>query len=246
MKLKTLLLLIFLFPILTFSQNIMSWNIQNLGETKFKRDSIIPHIANVMKQSDSDIIAIQEVVTSKYGDSCIIQISKILDYDYIISKPTTGRGSERYAFLFRKDIKLNWSKLDNELEPVIDREPFIASFNFYNKELIIRQVHIIPINKNPRREIKYFYKYKGGIICGDFNLSCNDAIYKPLLLNFNNSGFCNIGTSLKRDGTVSNNNYDQFFVDKNLHIKESKVYFYDYKWNRNSLSDHLPIILIIK
>lgn len=244
MKLKTLLL--FLFPILAFSQSIMSWNIQNLGETKFKRDSIIPHIANVIKSSDSDIIAIQEVVTSRYGDSCIIKISKILDYNYVISEKTTGAGSERYAFLFKKGIKLNWSRLDKNLESHINREPFIASFNFNEKEITIRQVHIVPTSKKPETEIKHFYKYKQGIICGDFNLSCNNEVFKPLLSNFTKSRFCDKGTTLKKNGTLSSNNYDHFFTSKELQVKESKVYYYDYKWNRNLLSDHLPIILIIK
>lgn len=241
-----ILLTIILFPIMSFSQTIMSWNIQNLGQTKFKRDTIVPHIATIIGKSGADIIAIQEVVTRNYGDSCIIQVAKIMDFNCIISEPTTGNGSERYAFLWRKDIKLNWSKLDNDLEDVIDREPFIGSFNYKGKEIILRQVHLVPTAKNPKREVVHLYKYKDGIICGDFNLSCKDPVYTPLLSNFNNSGFCGKGTSLKRDGTPSLNNYDHFFVGKEHQIKESKVYLYDYKWNRNSLSDHLPIILILK
>jgi len=246
MKRLSILLILILFPIFSISQTIMSWNIQNLGQVKFKRDTIVPQIANVMKSSGADIIAIQEVVTSRYGDSCVILLSKLLDYNYIISEKTTGSGSERYAFLWRKDIKLNWANLDKDLESVIDREPFIASFNFKNKNIIIRQVHIVPITKNPKKEIKHLYRYKDGIICGDFNLSCKDPIYTPLLSSFNVSSFCGKGTSLKRDGTISLNNYDHFFIGKEYKVKETKIYFYDYKWNRNFLSDHLPIILILK
>jgi deoxyribonuclease-1-like protein len=240
MKKILFLLLIVLFPMFVFSQTIMSWNIQNLGQTKFQRDTIIPQIAT------ADIIAIQEVVTRNYGDSCVIQIAKIMGYNYIISEITTGNGSERYAFLWRKDIKLNWAKLDKDLEDVIDREPFIGSFNYKGKEIVLRQVHLVPTAKNPKKEVVHLYKYKDGIICGDFNLSCKDAIYKPLLSFFNTSNFCGNGTSLKRDGTVSTNNYDHFFVGKGFQVKETKIYFYDYKWDRNSLSDHLPIILILK
>jgi deoxyribonuclease-1-like protein len=246
MKKLFILFLILLLPVLGFSQTIVSWNIQNLGKAKFQRDSIVPQIANVLKNTNSDIIAIQEVVTSNYGDSCIIKIAKILNYNWIISEPTIGSGSERYAFLWKKNIKLNWSKLDKDLEKNINREPFIASFNYKGKNVIIRQVHLVPTNKNPKREVTYLYKYKDGIICGDFNLSCSDDIYKPLLSSFNVSSFCGKGTSLKRDGKISDNNYDHFFISKNLSIKESKIYFYDYKWNRNLLSDHLPIILILK
>lgn len=241
-----ILLTIILFPIMSFSQTIMSWNIQNLGQTKYERDTIVPHIASVMRRSGADIIAIQEVVTRNYGDSCVIKLAKMIDYNFVISNITTGNGAERYAFLFRKDIKLNFAKLDKDLEDVIDREPFIGSFNYKGKDIVIRQVHLVPTAKNPKKEVVHLYKYKDGIICGDFNLSCKDPIYTPMLTKFNTSAFCGKGTSLKRDGAVSLNNYDHFFVGKEHQIKESKVYLYDYKWNRNTLSDHLPIILILK
>jgi deoxyribonuclease-1-like protein len=224
----------------------MSWNIQNLGQTKFQRDSIIPQLSAVMIDSKADIIAIQEVVTSRWGDSTIIQLSKLLDYNFIISDVTKGSGPERYAFLFRKDIKLNWDKLDVELESFIEREPYEASFNYRGKEIIIRQLHLVPTSKNPKLEVVHLYKYKDGILCGDFNLSCNDPVYKPLLDNFNVSSFCDEGTSLKRDGTPTNNNYDHFFISKKISVKETKIYYYDYKWNKNLLSDHLPILLILK
>jgi len=242
----SIILFFLLFPIFVFSQTIMSWNIQNLGEAKFKRDTIVPQIASVMKTSGADIISIQEIVTSKYGDSCVIQLSKLLNYNYYISSATKGRGSKRYSFLFRKDIKLNWARLDRDLEDFINREPLIGSFNYRGKEIILRQVHLVPTVKNPKKEIVYLYKYRDGIICGDFNLSCNDSIYIPLLTFFNTSSFCEKGTSLKRDGTVSNNNYSHFFVGKEHQIKETKIYLYDYRWNKNLLSDHLPIILILK
>lgn len=240
---KNYLFLLFTFiSIISYSQTILSWNIQNLGETKYKRDSIITKISQVIKSSNSDIVAIQEVVTGNYGDSCIIKISKSLDYNYTISKKTTGDGSERYAFLYKKSITLNWSKLDETLQDSIDREPFMASFKFNGKDIVIRQVHLVPTSKTPQNEVEKLYQYKDGIICGDFNLTCKHLIYIPMLKYFN-SPLCGLGTSLKRDGTVSLNNYDHFFVDKTHKILESKVYFYTYKGNRNALSDHLPILI---
>ena len=239
---KILLLLFTFISFLSNSQTILSWNIQNLGETKYKKDSIITDISQVIKSSKSDIIAIQEVVTGKYGDSCIIKISKLLDYNYIISPKTTGDGSERYAYLYRKNIKLNWSKLDVTLQDSIDREPFMASFKYKKKEIIIRQVHLVPTNKTPQKEVEDLYCYKDGIICGDFNLTCNHLIFIPLLKIYN-SPLCGKGTSLKRDGSVSENNYDHFLVDKTYKILESKVFIYSYKGNKNKLSDHLPILI---
>jgi len=57
---------------------------------------------------------------------------------------------------------------------------------------------------------------------------------------------CGKGTSLKRDGTISENNYDHFLVEKSYKILESKVYVYPYKGNKNILSDHLPILIKLK
>jgi len=243
---KVILFLLFtLISIISYSQTVLSWNIQNLGETKFKKDSIISQISKVLKSSNADIIAIQEVVTGTYGDSCIIKISKLLDYSYTISQKTTGNGSERYAFLYRKSIKLNWSKLDATLQDSINREPFIASFKIKKKDFIIRQVHLVPRSKNPQQEVQKLYTYKDGLICGDFNLTCNHLIYVPLKTYFN-MPLCGKGTSLKRDGEVSENNYDHFLVQKSYKILESKVFVYTYSGNRNVLSDHLPILIRLK
>ncbi len=63
------------------------------------------------------------------------------------------------------------------------------------------------------------------------------------MFKYFNSPLCGFGTSLKRDGFVSENNYDHFFVDKSNKITDSKVFVYPYKGNRNVLSDHLPILI---
>jgi deoxyribonuclease-1-like protein len=243
---KNILSLLFVtISLLSYSQTILSWNIQNLGETKFKRDSVVEQISKVINSANADVVAIQEVVTGSYGDSCIRKISKIIGFNYVISSKTIGDGSERYAFLYKKNIKLNWSKLDVTLQDSIDREPFVASFRINKKEHIIRQVHLVPTNKTPQKEVEDLYCYKDGIICGDFNLTCNHLIYVPLKTYFS-MPLCGKGTSLKRDGAVSENNYDHFLVDKKYKILESKVYIYSYKGNRNVLSDHLPIIIKLK
>ena len=240
---KNLILFLLLFiTTFTYSQTILSWNIQNLGETKYKKDSVIAQITNVIISSKADIVAIQEVITGPYGDSCIIKISKLLNYNYTISARTTGDGAERYTFLYKKDITLNWSKLDVNLQDSLNREPFMASFKYNKKDVVVRQVHLVPTSKNPQQEVEDLYCYKDGIICGDFNLTCKHLIYIPLLKSFN-SPLCGQGTSLKRDGSVSENNYDHFLVDKTYKIVESKVFIYPYKGNKNTLSDHLPILI---
>lgn len=240
---KNILFLLFVsFSLLSYSQTILSWNIQNLGETKFKRDSVIEQISKVISSANADVVAIQEVVTGPYGDSCIKKISKIIGYNYIISKRTTGDGSERYAYLFKKNIQMISNSLETSLQDSIDREPFVVNLKINKKDVTIRQVHLVPTSKTPQKEVEKLYRYKSGIICGDFNLNCKHLIYIPMFRYFN-SPLCGLGTSLKRDGTVSENNYDHFFIDKTFKILESKVYIYPYRGNRNILSDHLPILI---
>jgi deoxyribonuclease-1-like protein len=242
MKNLFIILLLVISSILT-SQTCMSWNIQNLGESKFKKDSVLIKISQVIKSANPDIVAIQEVVTSNWGDSCIRKISKILNYDYTISKRTTGEGSERYAFLWKKDTKLVGAKLETGLQDSIDREPFTGIFTTGRKNIIISQVHLVPANKNPQYEVSKLYGLsKSHIICGDFNLTAKHVIYIPLLTK-RNSPLSGQKTTLKRDGSISENNFDHFLVDKSLIIKSSKVYIYSFRGNRNLLSDHLPILL---
>ena len=231
---------------LTFSQTIMSWNIQNLGETKYKKDSVIYKISNVIRTSNADVVAIQELVTSNWGDSCVIKICKILDYNYVISKKTTGDGAERYAFLWKKSVKLVKSYLESSLQDSIDREPFTGVFDFGGRNLTIRQVHLVPATKNPQYEVSKLYNFNNStdIICGDFNLTSKHIVFVPILVK-KNSPLSGQKTTLKRDGSINENNFDHFLVSKSLVIKNSKVYVYPFNGNRNILSDHLPIILVL-
>jgi endonuclease/exonuclease/phosphatase family metal-dependent hydrolase len=222
----------------------MSWNIRDLGKSKYEKDTIIPEIANVMIESKADIIAIQEVVLNSYGDSCIIQLSKILGYNYAISGRTSGDGAERYAFIYHKDIKLDTSYLERSLSDSIGREPFVAHFTYYCKELIIRQVHLVPPSKNPANEVKKLYYYKDGIICGDFNLTDLSVIFEPLFTHFK-SPLLGQATTLKMDSSISTNSYDHFLVDNDIKVNYQSVFDYKHKWLRRSLSDHLPIIIIL-
>lgn len=225
-----------------YSQTIMSWNIQNLGETKYKKDSVIIKIAEVIKSANPDIVAIQEVVTSNWGDSCIRKISKIINYNYVISNRTSGEGSERYAFIWKKNIILDKANLEVYLSDSLDREPYTGYFSIGINKLTISQVHLVPATKNPQFEVSKLYKLNSNIICGDFNLTSKHVIFIPILVK-RNSTLSGQRTTLKRDGSVSENNFDHFLVQKSITIKSSKVFFYPFKGNRNLLSDHLPILL---
>ena len=239
---KLLTTLLFMLPLLLSAQTVVSWNIQYLGEAKFKKDTIVPEIARVMQESNADIICIQELVTNKYGDSCIIQIADILNYNYVISEKTTGRGTERYAYLYDTTVVMNYNYLDSNLAETINREPYIASFTYKCEELIIRQLHAVPASKDPETEIKQLY-YKDGIVCGDFNLNDNDPVFNNMYEVYN-SPLYGEPTSLKRDGSM-NKSYDHFFISKNIKIKYARVFMYEYDYDRRKLSDHMPIIVYL-
>ena len=219
----------------------MSWNIQNLGQSKFKNDSIMGTICITIAMQKPDVVAIQEVSTSKWGDSAIIKIAKRINYNYVISNKTTGEGSERYAFIYPKTTLLLKAELDTTLQDSIDREPYIGQFKVKKKLLIVRTIHTVPDSKNPQYEISKLYKYNEGIICGDFNLTDEHLIYIPLLKKYN-SPLKSLQTSLHRDGSL-NKSYDHFLIDKKYIVNTSYVYLYPYIGNRNKVSDHLPIIL---
>jgi deoxyribonuclease-1-like protein len=86
----------------TDTMDIASWNIQNLGKSKSECE--LQFVSTVINKFD--VIAIQEVSTSAEGPKAVSTIVKYLEGDgscwkYIVSEPTTGNGSERYAYIYR-------------------------------------------------------------------------------------------------------------------------------------------------
>jgi deoxyribonuclease-1-like protein len=265
-KLLIVSILLFL-PIQSFSQSdtsslkIVSWNIQNFG--KSKSDSTIEYICKIVK--DYDIVAIQEVTTSEAGAQAVAKLDACLDrtgtsWDYVISNPTSGAGSERYAYLYKKSrVQLKGkAELEQSVEASINREPYRATFLFKQTEYILFNIHLVPTAKNPQNEIKFLdtipkiYNNKRLIIMGDFNLSQSHTAYDNLKKSFN-PGLKSSKTSLKMkesDEDPLNMEYDNFFVSKNIKIYKSGVIliFKDFKTLRDvrMVSDHCPIYIIIK
>lgn len=244
--------------------NIVSWNIQNFGRSKSSSDSVMKYICEKVK--DYDIIAIQEVSTSEFGSQAVAKLDELLDrtgtsWDYVVSDPTTGSGSERYAYLYKKDrVKLKEKPcLEKTLEDKINREPFKAVFVFNSSNYYLFNLHLVPTDKNPALEAAHLaslsetYKDKKIILMGDLNLSQSDAGFnsvkkwaKPTLIGKK--------TSLKmkegEEGERLNMEYDNFFVTTNIVVSKSDVInffseFKDLKLARK-ISDHCPIYCIIK
>ena len=271
MKKIKLLILMCLFSVVGYSQvidtaylNIISWNIQNFGRSKSESDSVMKYICSKVKLHD--IVVIQEVSTSEFGAQAVAKLDDLLDrtgtsWDYVVSDPTTGPGSERYAYLYKKNrVKLKEKPcLEKTLQDKLNREPFKAIFVFKGNDYYLFNLHLVPTDKNPAIEAAHLaslgetYKGKKIIFMGDLNLSQSDPGFdgvkkwsKPTLIGKK--------TSLKmkegEEGERLNMEYDNFFVSTNITVKKSDVInffseFKDLKLARK-VSDHCPIYCIIK
>lgn len=239
---------------------VLSWNIQNFGESKMKNDTIMEYIAEVV--NSYDIIVIQEVSTSIYGAKAVAKLDAILDrmgnnWDYIISDPTEGSGKERYAYIFKSGrVKLKKAFLEKVFETSIEREPYLGIFEFKGSLYNFYNIHLVPEGKNPEKEVNalcMLSDFKGKhIILGDFNLSEKHRSFDCLKKTYKAS-FENEKTSLKmeiKDGEYLNKEYDNAFVSSEVKlVSKGVVHFYkdfdDFKSAR-AVSDHCPIFITIK
>jgi endonuclease/exonuclease/phosphatase family metal-dependent hydrolase len=239
---------------------IVSWNIQNLGKSKLKNDTILEYIAKTI--NPYDIIAIQEVSTDIYGAKAIAKIDAILDrmgskWDYTISDPTEGSGKERYAYLFKTSkVKLNVAFLEKNFQTSIQREPYLANFIFKDVEYTLLNLHLVPEDKNPGREAEalcLLHDFKGrNIVMGDFNLSQNSTSFNCLKKSYKPS-LIGEKTSLKmkkKEGKSLNKEYDNAFYSPEIKLISSEViHFYkDFSSleEARKISDHCPILIIVK
>lgn len=247
------------------SLKIISWNIQDLGQSK--NDTEIEFIVKVLE--DFDLVAIQEVVAKHpAGAQKVAQIADELNrtgskWDYRISNPTkspSSQMSERYAFLW-KTSKLNIkgrAYLDDELASEIFREPYIAKFKSRSNDSTFHVVnfHSRKYNDNPQLEIKYFKYYQERLntdkllIVGDFNLNEKHSVWDSLYLQGFKPAIRNEKTTLKRKcskGDYLSHEIDNIYYSKQIKFVNSGVV--DYVENCENLelarqiSDHLPVFL---
>ena len=270
MKKIKLLILMCLFSVVGYSQvidtaylNVISWNIQNFGRSKSESDSVMKYICSKVKSHD--VVVIQEVSTSEFGAQAVAKLDGLLDrtgtsWDYVVSDPTTGPGSERYAYLYKKSrVKLKESGLEKTLQDKINREPFRAVFVFKKNEYYLFNLHLVPTDKNPAVEAAHLaslgetYKGKRIIFMGDLNLSQASPGFdgvkkwaKPTLIGKKTSLKMKEGEA----GEKLNMEYDNFFISSNIILKSSDVinFFSEFKELKTArkVSDHCPIYCIIK
>lgn len=266
MRLYLTLAILFL-SLFTYSQtdtsylNVVSWNIQNFGRSKSADTSVMNYICQKVKKFD--IVAVQEVSTSEFGSQAVAKLDDLLDrtgssWDYIVSDPTTGQGSERYAYLFKKSrVSLRYAGLEKTLQDSLNREPFRAVFVFKKIEYNLFNLHLVPTDKHPEIEAARLYsigkKYEGNkiILMGDLNLGQNSPGFNPIK-KWSKPTLIGKKTSLKMkdDGQKLNMEYDNFFISNGIILKSSDViyFFSDFKDLKlaRKVSDHCPIYCIIK
>ena len=220
-------------------------------------------IAKIVK--NYDILAIQEVVAGYGGAQAVAKLAEELNrmgtkWDYIISNPTKSPPykTERYAFLWKTSkIKLNgrgW--LDGEISHKIDREPFLAKFQFKGKTFIIVNYHSRTHKNRPEEEIKYFHEYSSRfseyplIIAGDFNTKNTHDVFKDLYNNGFASNLNNVKTTLKRKcdkhGNYTNHPIDFILFQNKYFINKASgaidfVRACDNLIEARHISDHLPV-----
>lgn len=247
------------------SLKIISWNIQDLGQSKNQDE--IKFMVNVLKEFD--IIAIQEVVAKHpAGAQKVAQIADELNrkgskWDYRISNPTNSPSaymSERYAFIWKTskvDIK-GRAYLDDELESEIIREPFIAEFKPKNSDNTFHVVnfHSRKHSDQPELEIKYFKDYQQRLntdqilLVGDFNLNERHNVWDGFYQQGYKSAVKNSKTTLKRKcrrGYYLSHSIDNIYYSKQIKFFNSGVVDYVEACENllvaRKISDHLPVFL---
>ncbi|MCX7744448.1 MAG: endonuclease/exonuclease/phosphatase family protein [Flavobacteriales bacterium] len=240
-----------------------SWNIANLG--KSKDQASLSYISSTLK--NFDLIAIQEVNTGTDGIRAIKIIDSLLElngssWDFAVSEPTSGKGSERYAYLWNtKKIKLcGFPWLNQELADSMDREPYLGRFALKKDTFLIANLHAVPTAKNPAREIAQLHriyelhKKERLIYAGDFNLTFTHKAYDSLRTRTYLDAINDIKTSLKteiRENEKFANSYDHILypadrVSSNAGgIIDITLDFESLKACRK-ISDHVPIWAVLQ
>jgi deoxyribonuclease-1-like protein len=239
---------------------VLSWNIQNFGLSK--SDASIDFIANIMKTYD--VILIQEVNASYSGPQAISKLVSRLknlgsDWDYSISNPTIGKGIERYAYVWKKSVKLIGKPyLYTPLQFTIDREPYIATFANNRDTFTLANVHLVPKHKHPELEIIQLYqlaalKNQHIVIAGDFNCPHFNMAFDKLYAYHFRHAFLRTPTTLKmkaKNGSHLASMYDNFYYEYN-ELEVANPLRIDFSVQFSSLiearriSDHLPISIFL-
>lgn len=246
---------------------IVTWNLYNFGRTKDAQE--IRVAADLLRWYD--LVAIQEVVTSPPGAQAVARLDAALDrrgyaWDYRISNPTTGAGTERYAFLWKPSRVrlLGDAWLASSLSDRIDREPYLARFQHKQTgdTVLVASLHAVPRSKSPEREVALLdelhrqYANEDIVLLGDFNLDEDDEAFDDLRTAGYRAVLDDQKTSLGRtrspepEGHLASE-YDNIFVETGpLHAVRGRAIDFTSQFpslgEARSLSDHLPVFVSVE
>lgn len=261
----TKILLLLLITIQLYGVSIVSWNIQDFGQSK--DDNEIKAIAQVLRSYD--IIAIQEVVAKDPGGAQAVarladQLNRMgAKWDYVISDPThspSAHMSERYAYLWKtsKAKMLRAPRLIEEVADIVYREPFYARFEADNKVYDILNFHSRKHDDNPEVEVyaisQMILSNTEGfnwILAGDFNMTEEDQVWEILYSKGYVSALKGQKTTLKvkcDKGIYLNHAIDNIYYNKSFNdmISSAAIDYFDncdLVQKAKMLSDHLPVFV---
>lgn len=248
------------------SVSLVSWNIQHLGRTKTEAE--IGAIAQILR--GYDIVALQEVVAKDpAGAQAVARLADALNrtgfqWDYQVSDPTRSSSPyirERYAFLWKPSRvrQVGRASLDRELQDVVEREPFIASFRRRGEDAVFHVInfHSRPYNQQPEKEIIHFLTYPQRfgsdrvLLAGDFNLDERHSVWEPFYELGMKSALKNSPTTLKRkcmESQYLNHAIDNIYFYPG--IRKTAAETIDFVGTCENLeqarriSDHLPVFMV--
>ncbi len=247
---------------------LLSWNIRDLGGSK--DDAEIQLMARVMR--DYDVIAIQEVVAKDpAGAKAVARLVAVLDrsgadFDYRVSEPTASSSahiSERYAFIWRTSkVKLvGRPRLLSAFAKTIEREPYLAEFEWDRKRFRVANFHARPHDKQPEQEIAQLktlmdtYADQPLFVLGDFNVVSHHTVFNPWKKRHFQLALSGQRTTLKRKPPESGDEYyaqesDNIIVPAHqVQILERGIcdlvaYMGNDLERAGQISDHAPVYII--
>jgi len=263
---RLLIFLVFLFVsffIAAQPLTLVSWNLKDLGKEK---DSVeIRIMAEILR--DADVVAIQEVVAGYGGAQAVARLAAALNttgsaWDYTVSDPasSSSQKSERYAYLWKKHrVRLSgkpWLLRDG-YDTLIEREPFLATFESEGETFTLVNVHAKTKSRQPETEVKYLdelpalYSGLNLIFAGDFNLPQSHSVFNPLKRAGYVPAIANQKTSLRQqclNGDCLASELDNIFYHP-AHLRKLEsgvIHFYTMMESfeeARGVSDHLPVFI---
>ncbi len=243
---------------------IASWNIANFGASKSETE--LEYIAG--KLVSFDLVALQEISTGEVGVKQVQKLASILSlkgvaWAYTVSEPTNGPGTERYAFLWKKEnVKLTEAAfLIKSLDKQFDREPFAGRFENGKERFLLVNFHAVPKSKEPWKECRHLYlidslyQKDNLLLVGDFNLSQENYAFYKLKKRGIIPVFINQLTTIKmepnKQGQKLANAYDNVFYEKDaFKIQKSGIvpFYEDFQELKDcrKISDHVPVWVEIR